>query len=750
MIGRKLSHYRILELLGEGGMGAVYRARDERLERDVALKVLRTGCVKDDPSRNLFRREALAASRLSHAGIATVHDFGTEGETDFLVMELVPGENLQARLSRGALPEAEAVTIAAQVAEALEVAHEHGVVHCDLKPANIHLTPRGQIKVLDFGLARMRAREQATRSGADGSAPPSVAAPPVMAGTLPYMAPEQVVGEEPDARTDVHALGVLLYEMVTGRRPYAAAHDAALIYAILHATPEPPARLVAGLSAGVERTILRSLEKRREHRPESARAFRDELLRPADAARPEAPRRIASVAVLPLDNLSGDSTEEFFADGMTEALIGDLAQIAALRVISRTSVMRYKGVRRPLPEIARELGVDAVVEGTVVRAGDRVRISAQLIEAATDRHVWAHSYERDFGDILALQREVAFAIAQEVRTHLSPGEARRLAEKRPVNPEAYDAYLRGRFQWNRRAPDAVRRGIEFFERAIEADPTYALAWTGLADSFNVLGDQHAIAPEEAAARAKAAAHRALEIDPQLAEAHVSLAFQYAFHDWAWEKAEATFLRALELKPNYATGHQWYAEFLVMKKRYDEAVAEARRARELDPLSTVIATTYADVLYFCRRFEEAASMLRGTLEVDPSFVHGHTDLGRACSILGRHEEAIASFLTAARLREIDPDHMPGLGYAYAAAGRAEDANRVLAKLEERRRERFVSPAGIAVIHAVLGDLDRAFEWLDRAVAERDSALVWLDVNPRLDPLRGDPRFAALLARVAAAG
>ncbi|MEO5618181.1 MAG: protein kinase [Candidatus Eisenbacteria bacterium] len=750
MIGELLSHYRILELLGEGGMGSVYRARDERLERDVALKVLRAGCVKDDPSRRRFRREALAASRLSHAGIATVHEFGTDGDIDFIVMEFVAGENLHARIARGALPESEAVAIAAQIAEALEVAHEQGVVHCDLKPANIQFTTRGQIKVLDFGLAQMRAREQAARSASSASAPASATTPPLMAGTLPYMAPEQVMGVEPDARTDVHALGVLLYEMLTGRRPYAAAHDAALIYAILHASPEPPGRLRPDLSPGLEPVILRALEKRPEHRHESARAFRDDLLRPQSEKRAEPPRRIASVAVLPLENLSGDPAEEFFADGMTEALIGDLAQIAALRVISRTSVMRYKGARRPLPEIARELGVDAVVEGTVVRAGERVRISAQLIEAAADRHVWGQSYERDFGDILALQREVAFAIAQEIRIHLSPNEARRLVSTRPVNPEAYDAYLRGRFQWNRRNPESVRRGIEFFERAIEADPSYALAWAGLADSFNVLGDQHILSPGQAAPRAKAAAHRALEIEPGLAEAHVSLAFQYAFHDWAWEKAETTFLRALELKSNYATGHQWYAEFLVMRARKDEAMAEARRAHELDPLSTVIATTHADVLYFCRRIEEAAGMLRGILEVDPSFIHGHTDLGRACSILGRHEEAIASFRTAARLREVEPDTMPGLGYAYAAAGRIEDAGRVLEQLVARRNERFVSPAGIAMILTALGENDRAFEWLDRALAERDSALVWLRVNPRLDPLREDARFAALLIKVGLAG
>ena len=741
MIGQLFSHYRILERVGAGGMGVVYRARDQRLERDVALKVLPPGALVDEAARRRFRREALAASRPTHPGIATVFDFDSERDTDFLVMELVPGETLKQRLGRGPLAEAEAVDCAKQIAEALQAAHELGVVHCDLKPENVHVTPRGQIKILDFGLAQLLQRGRASVASRDSAS---------LAGTLPYMAPEQFTGEPLDARTDVHALGVLLFEMTTGRRPYDAPTSAALMYSVVNAPPTPPRQVRPEISPALEGVILKAIEKRPERRYSSAQSLRDDLERLGGTEAVAAPAEIASLAVLPLENLSGDPAEEFFADGMTEALIGNLAQIGALRVISRTSVMRYKGTHATLQEVARALRVDAIVEGTVARAGDRVRISAQLIEAATDRHLWARSYEHDLDDVLALQGEVARAIAEEIRVRLTPQESERLSQARAVNPAAYDSYLRGRFQWNRRNADSLRRSIELFERALEADPTYALAWTGLADAYNILGDMHALAPNATGPRARAAARRALDLDSNLAEAHTSLAFQYSFHEWDWVSAEREFRRAIELQPSYATGHQWFAEYLVMRGRFAEAEAEARLANELDPLSTVMAVTHADVLYFARRYDEALSVLHRAHDVDPTFVQVHTDLGRVCSQLGRHDEAIASFHAAARLNGAEPERVPGLGYAYAAAGRVEDARRMLESLASCRRQRFVSPHALAVIHVALGEFEQAFEWLEQAVFERDTALVWLQVHPRLDPLRADPRFEALRRRAGVEG
>ncbi len=747
MIGQTLSHYRILEQVGEGGMGVVYRARDERLERDVAVKLLPADALADESSRARFRREALALSRLSHPSIATVFDFDSTRGVDFIVMELVRGNSLAERIAAGALPLAEVERLGAEIADALTAAHEQGVIHRDLKPGNIILTPRGQVKVLDFGLAKLVRPAGEPTSGA------TLTSPLAMAGTLGYMAPEQLLGGEVDARADLYALGVILYEMATGRRPHDEPLASALIYAIVHTPPPPPRRLRPDLSPPLEGLILKALEKAPSRRFATARELFLALRPPAPAsARPERgagaaeSARIESLAVLPLANLSADPAQEFFADGMTEALIGNLAQIGALRVISRTSAMQYKAARQPLPEIARALQVDAIVEGAVLRSGDRVRISAQLIEARSDRNLWAKSYERDVVDVLALQAEVARAIAEEIRVQLTPREQARLAGARPVDPRAYDAYLRGRFHWNKRTVAAVQTSVELFQQAIEADPTYALPYAGLADAYNILGDLNVLRPAEAGAQAKAAVTRALELDSQIAEAYTSLAFLRFFFEWDWSGAEQAFEQAIALNPSYATAHQWYAEYLASQGRFDEAVAEARRGRALDPLALVIATSLADVHFFARQYDEAIAILRDTAALDPAFIAAHTDLGRAYTQKGRFDEAIAEFELAARPGQGNPNASPGLAYACAVAGRRDEATRTLEALLARRATAIVSAHAIAVIHMALGDKEQAFEWLERAYQEHDRALVWLKVHPRLDPLRSDQRFDDLLRRM----
>jgi TolB-like protein/predicted Zn-dependent protease len=471
------------------------------------------------------------------------------------------------------------------------------------------------------------------------------------------------------------------------------------------------------------------------------------LAAPTPAATlPGTPRRIASLAVLPLQDLSGDPAQEFFADGLTEALITTLAQLSALRVISRTSVMQYKGASKPLPEIARALGVEAVVEGSVVRSGGRVRITAQLIEAATDHHLWAHSYERDLGDVLALQSEVAEAIAEEVHGHLTPQERDRLAGGRSVDPGAYESYLRGRYFWNKRDPAEVRKAVQHFNEAIAADPTYALAYTGLADSYNILGDQHAVPPSEAAPRARAATLRALELDPQLAEAHSALGFSRMFYEWDWMGTEQAYRRAVALNPGYATAHQWLAEYLVSQGRFDEAIAEARHAHHLDPLAFIMGTTLGDVLYFSRRYDEAIAELHAIVQMEPNFVHAVNDLGRAYTERGMFAEAFAAFADAARRRGGDLRSSAGLARAYALAGRQAEARAGLATLVERTQRQFVSPFAIGTIHAALGEHDQAFEWLERALAEHDTAMVWIKVHPRVDVLRDDPRMESILQRM----
>ena len=759
--GSVLGRYHIVERLGEGGMGSVYRASDPRLERDVALKVLHED---PDPGRGIDRRrqlrlEARALSRLMHPNIATLFDLDTHDGVDFLVLEYVPGHTLAHLLESGPLPEARARAIAVEVSEALEAAHEHGIVHRDLKPGNIILNPRGRAKVLDFGLARFQGSSTATMSTLKTADPVER-----FAGTMPYMAPEQIRGERTDARTDVWALGVIMHEMCAGARPFAGTDYSQLLYRIVHEAVPALRTLRPGVSPAYAAIVARCLEKDPARRFADAASLR-RALRGDDSAGalavPEimdaAPAsaepvsggaiRIRSLAVLPLANRSGDPAQEFFVDGMTDALIADLAQIAALRVISRTSAMRFKGSDKPLPEIARDLHVDGIVEGSALLAGGRVRITVTLIEAATDRSLWAKSYERELTDILTLQSEVARAIAEEVRVQVTPEERTRLEPKGPVNPAAHVAYLQGRYLWNRWNTESFRHSLERYREAIEADPGYALAWAGLADSYATLGNTNAMAPAEAYVKAREAAERGLALDPSLAELHASLAYVHRFHDWDWARAERGFLRALELNPGYATGRRWYAQFLSGLGRHGEAIAEAERALELDPLSLVIHTAVGDVLFYARRYERAVSYYRRCVELDATFGPGHTDMARALEHLGRHDEAIAEFL-------LGVGHTPGAGMPastglatlLAAAGRREEAGAMIAALIERSQAAYVSPYGIASAYAVAGENAKALDWLERAYEQRDGTLVWIKVHPRMDGLRAEPRFRELLSKM----
>ncbi|HEY7727023.1 MAG TPA: protein kinase [Candidatus Eisenbacteria bacterium] len=747
MIGTTLGHYRILESLGSGGMGVVYRAHDERLRRDVAVKVLPPEAGLDDPARARLRREALTLSRLNHPGIGAVYDLDTEGGVDYLVMELVPGQTLDERLREGPLPEGEVVAIGIQAAEGLAAAHREGVVHRDVKPANLRLTPAGRLKILDFGVAflsdplRERA-ETVTQSAADQ-----------VAGTLAYMAPEQLLGESVDPRTDVYGLGATLYELATGERPFRAPLPAPMIDAVLNRAPEHPCVLRPGLSPRFAEILLRCLEKRPERRYRTAEELLEDLrgigAGGGAASRASFPGRrpLQSVAVLPLENLSRDSEQEYFADGMTEALIAGLARVRGLRVISRTSVMRYKQERPPLPAIARALHVDAVVEGSVLRSGNRVRITANLIDAGADRHLWTDTYDRDLGDFLALQSDVASAIAQEIQCRLTPPEETR-GPRRVVDPESVQAYLKGRFQWEKRSEEGIGRAIEFFNQAIERDPLYALAYVGLADSYLVLANFSLVASRGAAVRARAAASRALELDPSLGEAHTSLAAIADMHDWNRPEAERLYRRAIELSPNYATAHHWYSDYLTSMGRFDEALAEVRRAQDLDPLSMTISTSVATVLNYARKHQEAAEHFLGVVELDPRFPLTWLGLGGAYEMLGRHEEAIAAFQKARDLTNGSTYTVMALAHAYALAGQREQAVELVEGLQREAPRRYVSPYSLAAVYTALGETDKAFQLLDIALEARDRALVWLPVSPRLDPLRGDPRFAKYLKAVGA--
>jgi len=763
----RISRYRLLEEIGGGGMGVVYRARDEHLERDVAIKVLRSAARMDESARMRFRREARALSLLSHPSISTVFDFDSEDGVEFLVMELVEGQSLQGRLRGTPLPEREVADLGGQVAAALAVAHEQGVIHRDLKPGNVMVTPKGRVKLLDFGLALLcpgAAASPETRSLTELGH---------VIGTLAYMSPEQLLGNESDERSDLYSLGVLLYEMATGRRPFESTLSTALVNEILH-TPAPrPGTRGVQLTPLFETLLVSLLEKDPKRRPGSAAGV-ESVLRatqspeasagqgagPGDSADPAtpppsvvtagatifAPSGIGSIVVLPLENLSRDPEQEFFADGMTEALITNLAQIRALRVVSRTSAMQYKGARKPLPQIARELRVDAVVEGTVARFGDRVRITAQLIEAASDRHIWARSYERDLRDVLALQGEVARAIADEIQVQVSQEERARLGSLRRVDPEAYELYLRGRHHWNRRTDAEIRKGIEYFQQAIAKDPGYAQAHAGLSRAYDTMGTYNFLPPAEAFAQAAAEAARALELDSSLPEAHTALGGVRFTHYWDWEGAESEYRQALALDPNYPDAYHWYSDLLSAMGRAEEALAAIRRAHALEPLSLTINMSIGTCLFYARRYDDTIAQQKGTLELDSTFTPALRNLGGAYEQKGMYAEAIEAYQKAMSLSPQDVSAKGLLAHAYAISGNQEEARRLLRELTDQSSRRFVSSYSLAAIHVGLGERDAALELLEKALRERDRGMAWIKVAPRLDPLRADPRFTDILRRM----
>jgi serine/threonine protein kinase/tetratricopeptide (TPR) repeat protein len=787
MIGLTLGHYRILEKVGAGGMGVVYRARDEQLERDVALKVLPSGTLDNEASRRNFRKEALALAKLNHPNIETVYEFATQDGMDFLVMEFVPGKTLADKLLNGALPEKEVVALGMQIAAALGEAHERGIVHRDLKPRNIAITAKGQAKVLDFGLAKLL--RPASVASTD-----TITDTQAIVGTLPYMSPEQLQGESVDARSDIFTIGAVLYEMATNCRAFGERLPSRLVDTILHETPVTPRALNRRISAGLESIILKCLDKDPDQRYQSAKELLVDLRRlgepvsartnpPASmpkgrtkAARSAAyfvagllsltaivlglnvggwrsrllgwtaPPSIGSLAVLPLENLSHDPEQEYFADGMTEALITDIAKIRTLRVISRTSVMRYKGTKKPLSQIARELNVDAVVEGSVQRSGDKVRIDAQLIDARKDRNLWTESYQSDLSDVLTLQGNVARAIAGEVRVQLTSEERAGLSDTRTVKPEAYEVYLRGRYSLNKRTPADLQSAIGSFQKAVELDPTYALAYAGLAEGYTLMSVYGEVVPRAAMPKAKAAANRALEIDNSLAEAHAVLADVEWSYDWDVAAADAAFQRALLIDPSYATAHQWYALYLSNLGKSEQAIAQINRAQELDPRSLIIEVNVGWCYYVTHRYDEAIELLKKVAENESTFWLVHSILGQTYLAKGNLPDAIRELELADSLSPHTIRNMALLGDAYALAGRRVQTRKLLAELISLTGKRYISPAYMAIPCIGLGQKDRALDWLEKAYDDRSDWMVLLQTEPVFDPLRSDPRFQELLHKV----
>ena len=780
LIGQTVSHYHILEKIGAGGMGEVYRARDERLERDVALKVLRAGVLLNDSARRRFRKEALALSKLNHPNIAIVHDFDTREGLDFLVMEHVAGETLSEKAHRGSLGEKDLVRLGLQLAEGLAAAHDQGVIHRDLKPSNTRLTTDGRLKILDFGLAKLLKSPAETTETADTGSMDETGG---LAGTLPYMAPEQFRGDAADARTDIWSAGALLYKIATGCQAFPETQAKEVISSILSKTPASPRDLNQHLSFGLENVILKCLEKDPENRYQSAKELAVDLRRlgaPSTTVMPVQKRQrtrnlilvagaplvaicstlfalnvggwrdqllgrtgtvhISSLAVLPLENLSGDPGQEYFSDGMTEELIADLSQISALKVISRTSVMHYKGTRKTIPEIARELQVDGVVEGSVMRDGNHLRVTAQLIHAPTDTHVWAQSYQRDLRDALAVQDELAHAITSEVNVRLTAQEQVRLARTHPAVFAAQDAYFKGRYHLQKGTDDQIQEAKAYFEQAVGIDSNYALAYAGLAEYY-LLTDE--ISPRVAIPKAKEYVQKALALDDGLADAHSELASIKFYGDWDWAGADKEFKRAIELSPSYVAAHGTYSDFLSQMGRHDQALAEIRTAQELDPFSSTTTLDAGWVFYYARKYDRAIEQCRKVLDLDPRSASARDCVGSTHLATAAYEEAIADYSTLFSFSGNDPPRLVSLGCAYALAGRKLKAQQVVAQLNAESKIHYVSPYFLASIHVALGDNDMAFSWLEKAYEQHDLYLVRLKVDPMIDPVRSDPRFERLL-------
>jgi TolB-like protein/Tfp pilus assembly protein PilF len=780
-IGQTLGHYRILERIGAGGMGTVYRAHDERLHRDVALKVLPSSVLENDEARGLFRKEALALSRLNHPNIAAIYDFDSDAGVDFLVMELITGITLASKLAIGALSEEKVLQFGQQIALALDHAHGFGVVHRDLKPGNVIIRPDGQLKVVDFGLARLVTMDESAPtesfSGTHG-----------MAGTLLYMPPEQLWGKPPDYRSDIYSAGVVLYEMATGQRPFQGKAPTAISEAILHSEPVSPRQLSPAISPALESVILTCLQKEPAARYQTARELSADLRRvqtpgaeittsrtPASVrarwvpialliamlavvgpisfykirawqARTKAAIQIPSIrslAVLPLENLSKDPEQEYFADGMTDELTTELAHISALRVVSRTSAMRYKRTTKTLPQIARELQVDGVIEGSVLRSEGSVRINTQLVLAETDKQLWAHSYQRELKDVLQLQGELARDIAEQIKIKVTPQEELRLANTRIVDPGAHEAYLKGLYHWNKGTEEHYRDARDYFQQAIALDPKYAPAYAGLADYFWATDE---LPPSLAMPSARENVLKALALDDGLADAHKTLAIINFYGDWDWAGAEKEFKRALELNPSYSEGHRMYSVYLSALGRHEDAFGEIHTAQRLDPLSLTTSLTAGWISYYARQYDRAQQQCRDVLELDSNWSGAHECLGEVYTAQGKFLQGIAEGEHAATGASHDPLRLAGLGRSYALAGRTSDARKILAELNRASKTEYVAPYFFAIVEGALGEKDQAFAWLEKGFSGRDSYLARLRVDVAMDPLRSDARFKILLRRV----
>jgi serine/threonine protein kinase/tetratricopeptide (TPR) repeat protein len=747
--GTRFGPYEFVSLIGTGGMGEVYRAHDPRLGRDVAIKTIAPQLAQDPDALARFQREARAIAKVSHPNILAIYDVGCESSTWFVVTELLDGETLLGRLKNGPLPWQEAVRIGIEVAEGLASAHARFLVHRDIKPANIFLTSDGRVKLLDFGLARQNSMTAPTDAGTGAQTVRDLTQPGFVAGTVAYMSPEQIQGRTVDGRSDIFSVGCVLYEILTGESPFRGESAAETMAAILK-DPMHPVRGVP-MPAKLQQTLVRCLQKNRELRFQAATdvaaALRELLTATAvivDSHRTEPARPI--VAVLPFRSLSADPENDFFADGVTEDVIAHLAKIRSLDVISRTSVTPFKKHDLSLHEIGRRLGATRVVEGSVRRFGNRVRIVADLIAVQEDRHLWAETYDRDLNDIFAIQTDVALQIANALRAELSADELSRINKPPTRSLEAYELFLQGRQHAVRYTEEGLRQSIQSFEDAIQLDPDFALAYVGIARTYAeaVVGGNLALKPVDAFALANDAIAKALAADDRLGDAHGIVALIKFTSEFDWVGAEREFKLALELSPGSADIHDYYGWLCSSLGRSDDAMRLLERASELDPLAH--RTDIASELLRAGRFEDALAVALRVIETAPELGRGHSTAGWAYLNIGRAPEGIRSLERAVAAAPGSTMFLAQLGEAYGLTGDRERARAVLDKLQELARNSYVAPYHFAYVHAGLGEDDAAMDYLEQAYEQRSGAIYGIKRSFLFANLRTHPRFAALLKKM----
>jgi eukaryotic-like serine/threonine-protein kinase len=765
LVGQTVSHYRIVEKLGGGGMGVVYKAEDTELGRFVALKFLPDELAQDALALERLRREARAAAALNHPNICTIYEIGEHKGQPFIALEMLQGQTLRQHIGGNPLPLGVLLDLGTQIADALATAHAKGIVHRDVKPANIFITERDQAKILDFGLAKVRSSKD-TDENAETLMTKEVdldglTSPGVMLGTISYMSPEQVRAEPLDCRTDLFSFGAVLYEMATGKPAFGGSSAGDICGAILHREPLSPSQHNPQVPATLEMVIRKALAKNRELRYQHAADIRTELQRlergtdsgrrtgeaVIESVRPARVSKIIdSLAVLPFENVSRDPEYEYLSDGIAGSLINALATVPKLRVMAQSTAIRYKGRGSDPQVVGRELNVRAVLTGRMMQSGGSLRIGTELVDVATGSRLWGEQYDRKPGDIFAIQDEISNEISEKLRLKLTRAEKKRLAKHQTDDPEAYRLYLKGRHHWNRWTEEGFYKAIECFRQAVEKDPAYALAYAGLADSYVLLGWNGYLPPKDAFPKGKAAAMRALQLDPDLGEAHTSLAGVLWLHDWQWPEAETEFKRSLALNPAYPTANHWYAEYEMTMGRQVEGIERMKKGQELEPLSPIKNVAVGWALYMDGRNDDAIEELRRTGELDPNFPITYWILGLVLRKMGRFELAIVEGEKGVTLSGGSPLLRAALAQTFGTTRRREEAIQILDDLTKLAKQRYVPSYFFAGIHIGLGENDRAIEYLEKSYEERSHWLIYLHIDPSMDGLRSNPRFQELLRRI----